>query len=67
MGLTDLFDAKRAGSFSALTFLVEAALALYSGDKRLAALLMGAAALAYRWRPLGDIAYGLIWLYRWIR
>lgn len=67
MGLTDLFDAKRAGPLSALSMLAEAALALYRGDTRLAALLVGAAALAYRWSFAGQIAKALIRLYQRIR
>jgi hypothetical protein len=67
MGLVDELGSKRSGRISALTTLVEAALALYRGETRIAALLLGAAALAYRWSAVGIVAELLIKLYQYLR
>lgn len=67
MGLAKAFNSKRAGQISAISMLVEAGLALYRGEKKIAALLFGAAALAYRWGIVGTIAGILIRIYRRIR
>ena len=67
MGLTDAFDSKRSGQISAISMLVEAGLALYRGEKRIAALLLGAAVLAYRWSFVGAIAELLIRVYQRVR
>ena len=67
MGLAEAFNSKQAGKISAISLLVEAGLALYRGEKHVAALLLGAAALAYRWGFLGTIAGILIRIYRRIR
>ena len=47
--------------------LVESGLALARGKRRLAALLFGAAALAYRFSYLGFVAEVLIRIYQWQR
>ena len=67
MGLTDAFESKQAGQLSAISMLVEAGLALYRGDKRVAALLLGAAVLAYRWSFVGFVAEILIRIYQRVR
>jgi len=67
MGLTDLLTSKRSGQISALSMLVEAAIALYRGERDVAALFLGAAALAYRWSFLGAVAEILIKAYQRIR
>ncbi|EMA46242.1 hypothetical protein [Halococcus saccharolyticus] len=67
MGLSDLLTSKRSGMISAVSMVVEAGLALYRGDKKIAALLLGAAALAYRWSFVGAIAEILIRAYQRLR
>ena len=67
MGLADLFTSKRSGLVGAISMVVEAGLALYRGDTKVAALLLGAAALAYRWSFLGTIAGILIRAYQRLR
>lgn len=67
MGLAKAFNSKRAGQVSAITMLVEAGIALYRGEKDVAALLLGAAVLAYRWGLVGTIAGILIRIYRRVR
>jgi hypothetical protein len=67
MGLAEAFNSKRAGQISAISMLVEAGLALYRGEKRIAALLFGAAVLSYRWGIVGTIAGILIRIYRRVR
>jgi hypothetical protein len=67
MGLADAFNSKRAGQVSAISMLVEAGLALYRGEKDVAALLLGAAVLSYRWGLVGTIAGILIRIYRRVR
>lgn len=67
MGLADLLTSKRSGQISALSMLVEAAIALYRGERDVAALFLGAAALAYRWSFLGMVAEILIKAYQRIR
>ena len=67
MGLAEAFKSKQAGQISAISMLVEAGLALYRGEKDVAALLLGAAVLAYRWSIVGTIAGILIRIYRRVR
>ncbi|HET7322896.1 MAG TPA: hypothetical protein VFJ06_01040 [Halococcus sp.] len=67
MGLAKAFNSVRSGQISAISLLVEAGLALYRGDKRIAALLLGAAALAYRWSAVGLVAQILYRIYQYIR
>lgn len=67
MGLVELLTSKRSGQISAVTMVVEAGLALYRGEKDIAALLLGAAVLAYRWSIVGTIAGILIRIYRRVR
>ena len=67
MGLAEVFKSKQAGQISAISMLVEAGLALYRGEKDVAALLLGAAVLAYRWSIVGTIAGILIRIYRRVR
>jgi hypothetical protein len=64
MGLANVFKSKQAGQISAVSMLVEAGLALYRGEKRIAALLLGAAALSYRWSIVGIVAEALIRVYQ---
>ena len=67
MGLSDLLTSKRSGLVSVISMVVEAGLALYRGDTKIAALLLGAAALAYRWSFVGAIAEILIRAYQRLR
>ena len=67
MGLAELLNSKRSGQISTLTMLVEAGLALYRGDTRVAALFFGGAALAYQWSVAGIVANVLINIYQRLR
>lgn len=67
MGLAKAFKSKQAGQISAVSMLVEAGLALYRGEKKIAALLLGAAALSYRWSIVGIVAEALIRIYQRVR
>jgi hypothetical protein len=67
MGLANLFTSKQAGLASSISMVVEAGLALYRGDTKVAALLLGAAVLAYRWSFVGAIAEILIRAYQRLR
>ncbi len=64
MGLAEAFNSVRSGQISAISLLVEAGLSLYRGEKRTAALLLGAAVLAYRWSAVGFVAQILYRIYR---
>jgi hypothetical protein len=67
MGLANAFKSKQAGQISAVSMLVEAGLALYRGEKKIDALLLGAAALSYRWSIVGIVAETLIRVYQRLR
>ncbi|EMA54064.1 hypothetical protein [Halococcus thailandensis] len=67
MGLAKALKSKQAGQISAISMLVEAGLALYRGEKKIAALLLGAAALSYRWSIVGIVAEALIRIYQRLR
>ena len=67
MGLAKAFKSKRAGQITAISMLVEAGLALYRGEKDVAALLLGGAVIAYRWSFAGFVAQILIRIYRHVR
>ncbi len=67
MGLAKAFTSKRSGQVSAISMLVEAGLALYRGERKIAALLLGAAALSYRWSIVGIVAEVLIRVYQRVR
>lgn len=67
MGLTQVLHSRGARQLGAVSMLVEAGLALARGKRRLAALFLGAAALAYRVSALGILAEVLIRLYQWRR
>ncbi|WP_267643691.1 hypothetical protein [Haloarchaeobius amylolyticus] len=64
MSLANVFDSTRTRQASALSMLAEAGMALWRGKTKVAALFLGAAAIAYRWSALGFAAEGLIRLYR---
>jgi hypothetical protein len=64
MGLTQVLDSPHAKRLSVLTMLVEAGIALLRGNKKVAALLVGAAAIAYRWSGVGFAVEILIRLYQ---
>jgi hypothetical protein len=64
MGLTDVLDSRNTRTLSALSMLAEAGLALYRGNRRVAALLAGAALLAYRFSWVGVVAELAIRLYQ---
>jgi hypothetical protein len=67
MGLAKAFSSVRSGQISAISMLVEAGLALYRGERKIAALLLGAAVLSYRWSFVGAIAEVLIRVYQRVR
>ena len=64
MGPGTPFESRAAKRASTLSMLVEAARSWARGERRLAVLLLGVAALAYRWSALGLAAEGAIGLYR---
>lgn len=66
-GLGGLLNSSSAKNLSALSMLVEAGLALARGKRKIAALLLGAAALASRWSAIGFLAEILIRIYQWRR
>lgn len=65
MGVAQAPNSKGARQLSAASMLVEAGLALSRGKRRLAVMLLGAAALAYRFAILGFLAEVLVRLYQW--
>lgn len=67
MGVTTALNSKGARQLSAISMLVEAGLALARGRRRVAAMLLGAAVLAYRYSVLGFATEVLIRLYQWQR
>jgi hypothetical protein len=67
MALARALDSNSVKRLGVLSALVEAGLALSRGEKRLAGLLLGVAALSYRWSALGALLQGLLRLYRWAR
>lgn len=66
-GLSRLFNSSGAKNLSALSMLVEAGLALARGKRKIAAMLLGAAALASRWSWVGFLAEIAIRVYQWRR
>jgi len=64
MGLTDILDSKNTRTLSALSMLAEAGMALYRGNKQVAAMLAGAAVLAYRFSWVGMVLELAIRLYQ---
>lgn len=67
MGVTQALNSNGARRLRAVSMLVEAGLALARGKRRLAAVLFGAAALAYRLSYLGFVAEIMIRFYQWWR
>ena len=67
MGVTQSLNSSGVRRLSAVSMLVEAGLALARGKRTLAALLLGAAAFAYRFSCLGFVAEVLIRFYQWRR
>lgn len=65
--LTRLFDSRSARNLSTVSMIVEAGLALARGKRKIAALLLGAAALASRWSVVGILAEIAIRFYQWRR
>jgi len=53
MALAHLFGSKWTRLFSMLSVVVTGLRALLGGNRRLGALLLGVAFLAYRWSPVG--------------
>ncbi|MFC7155385.1 hypothetical protein ACFQPA_07950 [Halomarina halobia] len=64
MGAGKFLRSKSSRRLSALSMVAEAGMALYRGNKRVAALLAGAAVLAYRWSVVGLLAELGIRLYQ---
>lgn len=67
MGLTDVLSSENSRRLSALSLLAQAGLALYRGNRQIAALLAGAAVLASRVSWLGIVAQVAIRLYKQFR
>ena len=53
MVLKQLFASKWAQRFSVVTVVINGLRALLRGNRRIGALLLGVALLAYRWSPIG--------------
>jgi len=53
MVLKQLFGSKWTHRFSVVTVVVNGLRALLRGNRRVGALLLGVALLAYRWSPIG--------------
>lgn len=53
MVIKRLLGSKRSRLFSLVTVLINGIRALRRGNRRIGALLIGIALLAYRWSPLG--------------
>ena len=66
-GLAQLFGSRRARNLSTVSMIVEAGLALARGKRKIAMLLVGAAALASRWSAVGFLAEIAIRIYQWRR
>lgn len=66
-GLDRLLNSSNARNLSTVSMLVEAGLALARGKRNIAALLLGAAALASRWSAVGFLAEIAIRFYQWRR
>ena len=67
MSITDILNSNGARATSSLTMLAEAGIALYRGNKTVAALLLGAAVLAYRFTVIGVVAELAIRIYQFTR
>ncbi|ATW87394.1 hypothetical protein halTADL_0590 [Halohasta litchfieldiae] len=63
MVLKQLFASKWSRLFSLVSVLINGIRALLSGNRRVGALLVGVALLAYRWSPLGIVVTILMSLY----
>lgn len=66
-GVTRLFGSKSVRNLSTVSMVIEAGLALARGKRKIAALLLGAAALASRWSAVGFLAEIAIRVYQWRR
>lgn len=64
MGLFKLLASKRSKQLSVVSTLAEAAMSFKRGQKKLAALLVGVAALSYKKSSLGFLAQILVKLYQ---
>lgn len=67
MGVSSVLARSNLGRLTALSMVVESALAFLRGNKHTAALLFGAAVLAYRWSWVGIVAELGIRVYQWTR
>jgi hypothetical protein len=59
------FTSKGSRNLSTLTMLVEAGVAFVRGNRRAGIGLLAAAALAYKWSPLGYVVEAIIRLRQW--
>lgn len=57
----------RSGGFGVLSLLAQAGYALYRGKTKLAAVLVGAAAIATRWSKVSYVVNVALTLYRLLR
>lgn len=57
----------RSGGFGVLSLLAQAGYALYKGKTKLAAILVGAAAIATRWNTVSYIVNAALTVYRLLR
>jgi hypothetical protein len=63
MVLKRLLSSKWSQRFSIVSLLVKGVRALITGNRRIGALLVGIALLAYRWSPLGILVTLLVHRY----
>ncbi|WP_332899790.1 hypothetical protein [Haladaptatus sp. CMSO5] len=64
MGLGKLLNSRGIKRLSTLSMIAEAAVAFRRGEKKIGAMLIGAAVLSMRWSAVGLAGEGLIRLYR---
>jgi len=67
MEITQILRSPQAKQLSAISMLVEAGLALRRGNEKIAAMLAGAAFVAYQWSGVGFAIELLIRFYQWAR
>lgn len=67
MGLLDILSSPAARRLSALSMVLEAALAFRRGNKLTAGLLLGASVIALRWSWIGYVAQIGIRAYQFLR
>lgn len=67
MSISKILNSPGARTTSSIAMLAESALALYRGNRKIAALLLGAAVLSYRFTVVGIVAELAIRVYQFTR